>query len=290
MSDVVERTLASFPWLLASSLIGGSTKSQAGWQSLPSRGLQALLRAVDSAQSHAEEETVIKKELQLLSKKISKPGISVSQIRDLFPRIIFCSIIGYDVSFCLIHAVNLAQQGVGLDKRIGYLAATLLLDPDHEMSVLMVGTLQRDLRSANMLNNCLALVTAAHLINAETIPALLPAVLSCLQHRRELVREKAVHCLHSFFLRAPSLLNHSIPRFKDMLSDRDPGVLCALLNLLTSLVQQDRGLFISLGTGLLGVLKQVFVYTTVYVFKCILKLFDQLVFLLFFLYFYFVTS
>nr|KAG5711403.1 hypothetical protein BaRGS_025830 [Batillaria attramentaria] len=127
------------------------------------------------------------KELSLIKQRLNQPEALPGQLRELLPRIIFCSVIGYDVSFCKIHAIKLAQSNTLMEKRAGYLATTLLLHPGEEIAILMTCGLQKDLTSSNMLDNCQALTAAAYLIATEYVPLMLPAVLSCLNHKRELI-------------------------------------------------------------------------------------------------------
>ena len=54
-------------------------------------------------------------------KWISIPFASLlqGQIRESLVRLVYCHILGYDVSFAYIHAVKLAQQGTLFGKRAG---------------------------------------------------------------------------------------------------------------------------------------------------------------------------
>ncbi|KAF2315935.1 hypothetical protein GH714_040730 [Hevea brasiliensis] len=61
-------------------------------------------------------------------------------------------------------------------KRTGYLAVTLFLNEDHDLIILIVNTIQKDLKSDNYLVVCAALNVVCKLINEETIPAVLPQV------------------------------------------------------------------------------------------------------------------
>ena len=54
---------------------------------------------------------------------------------------------------------------------------------------------------------------------------------------RELVRQKAVLCLHRFQLLAPDLLAHVQPDLEQMLFDKDPGVMAASLNIVSHNIQ-----------------------------------------------------
>ena len=81
----------------------------------------------------------VHRELSRIKEQFEQPETSVSRWSEAFPRIIFCSVLGYNVSFCHIYAIKLAAQGKGRDKRLGYLAATLLLDPSQEITIMMMG-------------------------------------------------------------------------------------------------------------------------------------------------------
>lgn len=96
-----------------------------------------------------------------------------------------------------------------LDKRVGYLAASLFLQEDHELIVLLINTLQKDLKSANVIEVCCALTVVCKLINKDMMPALLPQVLQLLQSKRDI--DKAVMILRSFCIKSPL----SVPDLKE---------------------------------------------------------------------------
>ena len=56
-------------------------------------------------------------------------------------RSIYVDMLGHDASFAHINAVNLAQEKSLMSKRIGYLTATLFLNKDSEMLILLIATL-----------------------------------------------------------------------------------------------------------------------------------------------------
>jgi len=114
-------------------------------------------------------------------------------------RLIYCAMLGHDVSFGYINAVKMTQEPKILDKRVGYLAASAFLHRDHEFIILLISSFRRvcipyqantmlthsqDLVSSNHLHVCAALTTITYLINVETIPAVLPLVVDLLQHER----------------------------------------------------------------------------------------------------------
>ncbi|XP_076468691.1 uncharacterized protein LOC143299398 [Babylonia areolata] len=260
MSDVMERTLASIPRLLSSTLLGGGRGGQTPRKSQPSQSFQNFLRNVDSARGHSEQAALVHSELSRIKQQFEQPDASVAKWCESFPEIIFCSILGYDVSFCHIYAMKLAAHGKGGQKRVGYLAASLLLDPTCEIAILITGTLHRDLMSSNMMDNLMALSTASELIATEHIPMMLPPVVKLLRHRQAMVRARAVHCMHAFFRRAPAMMQNHVPEVKGMLGDRDPGVLMAVVTTVESLVERSREEFLALGPALISILQQIRAY------------------------------
>lgn len=56
--------------------------------------------------------------------------------------------------------------------------------------LLLVNTMQRDLKSTNVVEICTALTSMARVMNAEMIPAVLPLVEKLAAHNREIVRKK----------------------------------------------------------------------------------------------------
>lgn len=83
----------------------------------------------------------VRKELSQIKQQLEQPGATAAQWSEIFPRVVFCSVLGYDVSFSHIYAIKLAAKGKGRDKRMGYLAATFLLDQTMELAILIMGRL-----------------------------------------------------------------------------------------------------------------------------------------------------
>ena len=54
---------------------------------------------------------------------------------------------------------------------------------------------------------------------------------------REMVRKKAVMCLHHFQQRAPSLMQHANNMYRKALCDKDPSVMFAALQIYYDLVK-----------------------------------------------------
>lgn len=117
------------------------------------------------------------------------------------------------------------------------MAASLFLHEDHELIVLLINTLQKDLKSTNVMEVCCALTVVCKLINKDTLPALLPQVLQLLQSKRDIVRKKAVMALHSFYNKSPSSIPDLKEHAKKAIMDKDPGVMYASLQVFNELIK-----------------------------------------------------
>ena len=186
--------------------------SQGGWGQ--SKDFLDLVKAIGETRSKAEEDRIIINEISSLKKKINEPDVSRRKMKEFILRLVYVEMLGHDASFGYIHAVKMTHDDSLLLKRTGYLAVTLFLKEDHDLIILIVNTIQKDLRSDNYLVVSAALTAVCKLINEETIPAVLPQVVELLGHPKETVRKKAVMALHRFHQRAPSMMSHLISNFR----------------------------------------------------------------------------
>ena len=85
-------------------------------------------------------------------------------------------ILGWNVDFGHLEAVNLVSATKYSEKQIGYLAVTLFLNETHDFLHLVVNSIKKDLLDNNELNNCLALHAIANVGGREMGEALSPDV------------------------------------------------------------------------------------------------------------------
>eukprot|EP00708_Paratrimastix_pyriformis_P002088 GAFH01000827.1.p1 GENE.GAFH01000827.1~~GAFH01000827.1.p1 ORF type:complete len:835 (-),score=291.05 GAFH01000827.1:219-2537(-) len=177
--------------------------------------------------------------------------------RELLIRMIYCEMLGYDASFGHILAVNMTQQNTIPDKRVGYLACTVLLHENHELMIMITNSFRRDLRDKNYLVVAAALNTVSRLINNETIPVIMPLVVELLKHPTDLIRKKAIMVLHRIWLKSPDQLPNIGEHARAMLCDKDPSVMGAALCLLVDLCKQFPTRFKDLVPSFVSILKQI---------------------------------
>nr|XP_009679902.1 PREDICTED: AP-4 complex subunit epsilon-1 [Struthio camelus australis] len=188
-----------------------------------------------------EEEKLIQQELTSLKATVSAPTTTL----------------GYESSFGYIHAIKLAQQGNLLEKRVGYLAVSLFLHENHELLLLLVNTVVKDLQSTNLVEVCMALTIVSQIFPREMIPAVLPLIEDKLQHSKEIIRRKAVQALYKFYLIAPNQVQHIHDKFQKALCDRDVGVMAASLHIYLQMAKENAAGYKDLTGSFVTILKQV---------------------------------
>ncbi|KAL0371991.1 UNVERIFIED_CONTAM: AP-4 complex subunit epsilon [Sesamum calycinum] len=173
-----------------------------------------LIKSIGEARSKAEEDRIVLGEIETLKVRLNDPNTSKFKLKEYVIRLLYVEVLGHDASFGYIHAVKMTHDENLHLKRTGYLAVTLFLNEDHDLIILIVNTIQKDLKSDNYLVVCAALNAVCRLINEETIPAVLPQVVALLGHQKEAVRKKAVMALHRFYQKSPGSVSHLISHFR----------------------------------------------------------------------------
>ncbi|XP_057963942.1 AP-4 complex subunit epsilon [Malania oleifera] len=228
-----------------------------GWGGGQSKEFLDLVKSIGEARSKAEEDRIVLNEIDTLKRRLAEPDIPKRKMKECIIRLVYVEMLGHDASFGYIHAVKMTHDDSLLLKRTGYLAVTLFLNEDHDLIILIVNTIQKDLKSDNYLVVCAALNAVCKLINEETIPAVLPQVVELLGHPKEAVRKKAIMALHRFYQRSPSSVTHIISNFRKRLCDNDPGVMGATLCPLFDLILIDVNSYKDLVISFVSILKQV---------------------------------
>ncbi|CAG8674985.1 12601_t:CDS:10, partial [Ambispora leptoticha] len=223
-----------------------------------SRGFFEFVSRVADAKNNQEEERYVTEELYALKQKLAQPDISLSKMKDYINRLIFCEILGHDVNFGHIYALKLAQSAKTLsEKRVGYLACSLFMTQKHELSIMLINTIQKDLNSRNYHDVCAALGVMSHVVDSEMIPAILKPLQEKLTHHMEVVRKKTLIVFHHFYQSSPDLILHLEPQFRDILKSHDPAVLGAVLCLYVDFVRDNPSQFRDLVPIFINILEQV---------------------------------
>ncbi|SCN22729.1 AP-4 complex subunit epsilon, putative [Plasmodium berghei] len=216
-----------------------------------------LAKSIGDSRSKQEEDRIICNEIVLLKSRFANPNATVKQIKEYLIRAIYIEMLGHDASFAYIHAVKLAHEKNILCKRTGYLSCNLFLNKDHELMLLLINTIQKDLKSDNHLEVWAALNCVCKLLNSEMIPAIFPIIKNLLNHKNELIRKKVCMLLHKIYLIDPTLIKEIDIYLKKLLCDVDPSVMGASLNLIFAIANNDVTYCMELVPYLVSILKQI---------------------------------
>ncbi|KAJ3206516.1 hypothetical protein HDU83_000366 [Entophlyctis luteolus] len=169
------------------------------------------------------------------------PKLDGYQKKKYVAKLLYMFILGWDIDFGFMEMVELLSATKYSEKQIGYLAVTLMLAENEDLSRLIVSCILRDLQSNNEIFTCLALHAIANIAGAEMATTLLPEVQSLLVsgNHTSFVRKKAALCLLRLFRKFPEVFEAIdwAPKILYMMDDRDLGTAVSVISLVTALAQ-----------------------------------------------------
>ena len=222
-----------------------------------SKDLLELIKAIGDSHSKQEEDKIISKECKTLKGLIKQSGIQPKTMKEYLIRAIYIEMLGHDASFSHLFAVNLTQDKNILNKRVGYLACSLLLNENSEFLILLVASLQKDLQSSNWVEVCMALTTVIKFADITIMQAVTEPILKLLDNKNEQIRKKAVMCLFKFYQVSPQTVPDCEDRMRKLICDYDPSVMAATLPYFKERISKNPENYKDLVTPLVAILKQV---------------------------------
>ena len=222
-----------------------------------SKDLLELIKAIGDSRSKQEEDKIISKECETLKLIIKESGVPPKRMKEYLIRAIYIEMLGHDASFSHLFAVNLTQDKNILNKRVGYLACSLLLNENSEFLILLVASLQKDLQSSNWVEVCMALTTVIKFADPTIMQAVTEPVMKLLDNKNEQIRKKAVMCLYRFYQVDPATVPDCEDRMRKLICDYDPSVMAATLPYFKERIMKNPEKYKDLVSPLVAILKQV---------------------------------
>ncbi|KAF1959794.1 Adaptor protein complex AP-2 alpha subunit [Byssothecium circinans] len=207
------------------------------------RGLVSFIADLRNARARELEEKRINKELANIRQKFRDGGLNGYQRKKYVCKLLYIYILGWNVDFGHLEAVNLISATKYSEKQIGYLAVTLFLHEEHELLHLVVNSIRKDLLDHNELNNCLALHAIANVGGKEMGEALSPEVHRLLisPASKAFVKKKAALTLLRLYRKFPNIVqNEWAERIISLMDDPDMGVALSVTSLVMALVQDNQ--------------------------------------------------
>ncbi|EMC92589.1 hypothetical protein BAUCODRAFT_76752 [Baudoinia panamericana UAMH 10762] len=206
------------------------------------RGLVSFIADLRNARARELEEKRINKELANIRQQFKKGNLTGYDKKKYVCKLLYIYILGWNVDFGHLEAVNLISANKYSEKQIGYLAVTLFLHEQHELLHLVVNSLRKDLGDHNELNNCLALHAIANVGSKEMGEALCMDVHRLLisPTSKPFVKKKAALTLLRLYRKVPSIVQPEWnERIIAIMDDPDMGVALSVTSLIMALAQDN---------------------------------------------------
>ncbi|KAF2225569.1 adaptin N terminal region-domain-containing protein [Elsinoe ampelina] len=206
------------------------------------RGLVSFIADLRNARARELEEKRINKELANIRQKFKGGSLSGYDKKKYVCKLLYIYILGWNVDFGHLEAVNLISANKYSEKQIGYLAVTLFLHEQHELLHLVVNSIRKDLNDNNELFNCLALHAIANVGGREMGESLAADVHRLLisPTSKPFVKKKAALTLLRLYRKAPSIIQAEwAERIISIMDDHDFGVALSVTSLVMKLAQDS---------------------------------------------------
>lgn len=154
-------------------------------------------------------------------------------------KLVFLNIIGENVGYGAMEALSLMSADLFSYKRIGYMAAAVLLDETSELTVLITHTILKDLQSNDYRIQCLALACLANIGSAEMCQAVVGEVTRLFECGNSAVLKRIAMAATRIIDRVPELAEHFKHPVQKLLKHGSHGVVIAALNLMTHVICAD---------------------------------------------------
>ncbi|XP_030845239.1 AP-2 complex subunit alpha-2 isoform X3 [Strongylocentrotus purpuratus] len=204
------------------------------------RGLAVFISDIRNCKSKEAEIKRINKELaNIRSKFKGDKTLDGYQKKKYVCKLLFIFLLGHDIDFGHMEAVNLLSSNKYTEKQIGYLFISVLVSESSELMQLVIQSIKKDLNSRNAVNINLALHCIANIGSkamAENLGKEVPKLLVSADTIDQ-VKQSASLCL----LRLYRTCNDSIPsgewqaRVIHLLNDQHMGVVTAASSLIYDL-------------------------------------------------------
>ncbi|VVT43800.1 uncharacterized protein SAPINGB_P000152 [Magnusiomyces paraingens] len=201
------------------------------------KNLEALIRGIRAAKDATSREKFLNDSLAECRVEAASPDMEVKTQAVL--KLAYLEMYGYDMSWASFHVLEVMSSSRFQQKRIGYLAATQSFRDDTDVLMLTTNLLKKDLNSVHHLEIAVALGGAASIVTPSLAQDLSDDIIKMLNHSKPYIRKKAILAMYRVFLQYPEALRASFSRLKDKLSDPDPSVVSATVNVICELAKTN---------------------------------------------------
>uniref|UniRef100_A0A1B0BC94 AP-2 complex subunit alpha n=1 Tax=Glossina palpalis gambiensis TaxID=67801 RepID=A0A1B0BC94_9MUSC len=208
------------------------------------RGLAVFISDIRNCKSKEAEVKRINKELaNIRSKFKGDKTLDGYQKKKYVCKLLFIFLLGHDIDFGHMEAVNLLSSNKYSEKQIGYLFISVLVNTNSDLIRLIIQSIKNDLQSRNPVHVNLALQCIANIGSrdmAESFSNEIPKLLVS-GDTMDVVKQSAALCLLRLFRSSPEIIpgGEWTSRIIHLLNDQHMGVVTAATSLIDALVKRN---------------------------------------------------
>ncbi|KAH9977107.1 armadillo-type protein [Lactifluus volemus] len=216
-----------------------------------SRVHYSLVRKVELAQTTQQADGYLLDQVVAVRERLSRPGFSsvgsalllsrkgfslnipdclvpVSRMSYPFAILFLSAVAGLPpgaLEFALPHAVNLAEAGASIEeRRTGYLFCSEMMPSNHDLRLMLVNTLRKDIEAESVARVTLALNYLIQCPSEDVIPAIQPRLRTLLSHKLPHIRRRALYAIRALAECDSGILRWLSPDVSRFLRDKDQAV------------------------------------------------------------------
>uniref|UniRef100_A0A6B2EK83 AP-2 complex subunit alpha n=1 Tax=Phlebotomus kandelakii TaxID=1109342 RepID=A0A6B2EK83_9DIPT len=208
------------------------------------RGLAVFISDIRNCKSKEAEIKRINKELaNIRSKFKGDKTLDGYQKKKYVCKLLFIFLLGHDIDFGHMEAVNLLSSNKYSEKQIGYLFISVLVNTNSDLIKLIIQSIKNDLQSrisihVNLALQCIANIGSRDMAEAfsNEIPKLLVS-----GDTIDVVKQSAALCLLRLYRTCPDIIpgGEWTSRIIHLLNDQHMGVVTAATSLIDALVKKN---------------------------------------------------
>uniref|UniRef100_H3AKS0 AP-1 complex subunit gamma n=1 Tax=Latimeria chalumnae TaxID=7897 RepID=H3AKS0_LATCH len=210
------------------------------FQSMPAPiRLRELIRTIRTARTQAEEREMIQKECAAIRSSFREED-NTYRCRNV-AKLLYMHMLGYPAHFGQLECLKLIASQKFTDKRIGYLGAMLLLDERQDVHLLMTNCIKNKLMQKSIYKEgschkiCSLKAQGSPFGCKELYGRVQRVQLSC----NFFIVRKAALCAVHVIRKVPDLMEMFLPATKNLLNEKNHGVLHTSVVLLTEMCERS---------------------------------------------------
>lgn len=197
--------------------------------------LKLFVKVVRKAKTISDERTVIRKESAAIRTSFRDPNLDLNTRRVDISKLLYLYILGEKTHFGQVECLKLLVSPRFADKRLGYLAAMLLLDENQEVLTLLTNSLDNDMKHHNRFIVALALNCLGNLASPELARDLYANVDHILSTSSSTyLKKRACIVAAKLVEKEPDLCEVFFPHLVNLVSDTAPLILLGSCRMIQS--------------------------------------------------------